>query len=141
MCLAPLSIPNPYLGSDKVGLYRHTYWMHDFKSARIYIPCGVCSECIALKQMYLVQRVQMESENCFLFFSTLTYDNEHLPHYICDNGYSIPFADIEHLQLLFKRLRNDNAFGRPFRYLAVSERGTERGRPHPFSHFVVSSSF
>ena len=71
-----------------------------------------------------------EARNCFLFFSTLTYNNEHLPHFICENGFRIPFADVNHLQILFQRLRNDNSFGRPFRYLAVSERGKEKARPH-----------
>lgn len=42
----------------------------------------------------------------------------------------IPYADIHHLQLMFKRMRDNNTIGRPFRYLAVSERGSKKGRPH-----------
>lgn len=103
---------------------------HDVDSRFLSVPCGVCKECIAVKQMYTVQRVQMESLDSFMYFSTLTYNNEFLPHFICENGFRIPFADISHLQNLFKRLRNDNAFGRPFRYFAVSERGSNGGRPH-----------
>ena len=80
--------------------------------------------------MYLVQRVQMEARDSFLFFTTLTYDNDHLPHLVTSQDVSLPYADHSHLQLLFKRLRNNDSFGRPFRYLAVSERGKERSRPH-----------
>ena len=36
---------------------------------------------------------------------------------------SIRYADIHHLQLMFKRMRDNNTLGRGFRYLAVSERG------------------
>ena len=45
-------------------------------------------------------------------------------------GYSIRFADVTDVQKMFKRLRKKNAFGRPFRYLAVSELGSKKGRPH-----------
>lgn len=125
MCLSPNKIPNPYRG------YRgRLAFMHDTESQFIYVPCGVCRECIALKQMYLVQRVQMEAFDCFLFFSTLTYNDEFLPHFTCANGVRIPFADVVHLQTMFKRLRKHDSFGRPFRYLAVSERGSGKGRPH-----------
>lgn len=135
MCISPNRIRNPYY-----GFKGRLAWMHDCDSFYINIPCGVCKECIALKQMYLVQRVQMEARNSFLFFSTLTYNNEFLPHYETPTGYSIPYADQWHLQTLFKRLRNYNVFGRPFRYLAVSERGGERGRPHPLSYSLVFTS-
>lgn len=49
----------------------------------------------------------------------------------------IPFADIHHLQLMFKRMRDNNRIGRPFRYIAVSERGSERGRPHFHIIFLI----
>lgn len=124
MCTAPNKIPNPYYRFNGPFAY-----LHDCQSQYMYVPCGVCKECIALKQMYLIQRVQMEARNSFLFFSTLTYNNEFLPHYDL-NDWSIPYADIHDLQLLFKRLRNNNSFGRPFRYFACTERGGLKGRPH-----------
>ncbi len=124
MCLCPNKIPNPYYRFSGPLAY-----LHDCQSQYMYVPCGVCKECIALKQMYLIQRVQMEARNSFMFFSTLTYNNEFLPHYDLDD-WSIPYADERDLQLLFKRLRNHNSFGRPFRYFAVTERGGKKGRPH-----------
>lgn len=49
----------------------------------------------------------------------------------------IPFTDVSHLQLLFKRMRDNNDLGRPFRYLAVSERGSDKGRPHVHIIFFI----
>lgn len=49
----------------------------------------------------------------------------------------IPYADIHHLQLLFKRMRDNNTLGRPFRYIAVTERGKKRARPHCHIMFFV----
>lgn len=49
----------------------------------------------------------------------------------------MPYADIHHLQLMFKRMRDNNTLGRPFRYLAVSELGSNRGRPHFHILFLV----
>lgn len=49
----------------------------------------------------------------------------------------IPYADIHHLQLLFKRMRDNNTLGRPFRYIAVTERGKRRARPHCHIMFFV----
>lgn len=127
MCISPVRIRNPNLGRFVSSYLRRRV---DCESSFINVPCGYCKQCIAVKQMYFVQRAIMEAQDSFLYFSTLTYDSSHLPVLSCSTGYSIPFADIHHLQLLFKRIRNHNLFGRPFRYFAVSERGSERGRPH-----------
>lgn len=44
---------------------------------------------------------------------------------------SLPYADIHHVQLLLKNLRDNNPCdGRNIRYLAVSELGKANGRPH-----------
>ena len=130
MCLTPILIKNPHLGHDKSNIYKSQAWKYDCTSQYIYVPCGHCKQCIAVKQMYFAQRVQMEARNSFLYFSTLTYDNEHLPKVTTSTGYDIPFSDYRHFNLFIKRLRNHNSFGRPFRFLACSERGSEKGRPH-----------
>lgn len=128
LCISPLSIPNPNYGKHfEVG---DVFSLKDCTSKMIRIPCGHCPECIAVKQMQLVQRVQMESLKNYLFFCTLTYNRESLPHIVTSTGYDIPYADIRDLQNCFKRLRKSNAFTRPFRYLAVSELGSKKGRPH-----------
>ena len=169
------------------------------------IPCGHCSECVAVKQQAFVQRVHMETKYNHVFFATLTYDNKHLPTtevfipkdcrkaapvqekpltlFLEDGSPNesaiaeilerneqrfrdferdqalpfdklpetdvwssdepeghveiIPYADIHHLQLMFKRLRDNNSLGRPFRYIAVTERGKKRARPHAHVMFFV----
>ena len=43
--------------------------------------------------------------NSHMFFSTLTYDNDHLPYIDTSSGYRYRYADFHHLQLMFKRIR------------------------------------
>lgn len=123
-CLSPITKPNPWRGNTSSLAF-----MHDTESAYIRIPCGWCDSCIAVKQMYFVQRVQMEAQYNHLFMFTLTYNNEHLP-VLSVGDHDIRFADIKHLQDMFKRFRDWNAISRPWRYLAVSEFGGLKGRPH-----------
>lgn len=72
----------------------------------------------------------METFDYHLFFSTLTYSDTFLPLYPISTEEQIPYADFHDVDLLVKRIRNDNAFTRPFKYLAVSERGGKKHRPH-----------
>lgn len=51
---------------------------------------------------------------------------------------SMPYAEIKHIQLLLKNLRDNNPCpGRRLRYLAVSELGKRRARPHFHILFFV----
>lgn len=127
MCTSPILIRNPNKGKFVSSLVKST---QDCVSDFIKVPCGYCKECIAVKQMYFVQRAMMENLNSHMFFSTLTYDNAHLPFIDTSSDYRYRYADFHHLQLMFKRLRKHNSFGRPFRYFAVSELGSTNGRPH-----------
>lgn len=124
-CLSPYSIPNPNYGLQDIGLN----YLKDCDSQMIAIPCGHCSSCVAVKQMYFVQRVQMEATKNHLFMATLTYNPESLP-VMSVGDYDIPYADKRDLSLMIKRLRNDNVFPRPFRHISVSEFGGLKGRPH-----------
>lgn len=129
MCISPISIKNPNYGLKP-------FPGRDISHQMIRVPCGHCSECIANKQMQLVQRIQMEEMHYHLFFCTLTYCNEMLPVVSVSTGYDIRFADIRDVQNMIKRIRISNSFGRPFRYFAVSELGSKRGRPH--FHIIFS---
>lgn len=135
MCLSPIRIKNPNL-----GLTGPNAQFKDTVSQMINVPCGVCAECVAARQMQYVQRLQMEELVNHVFFCTLTYNNEMLPVVETSTGYRIRYADVSDVQKMFKRLRKRNAFGRPFRYFAVSELGTLKGRPHPFPYFIPCSS-
>lgn len=218
MCVQPVYKRNPYYGSNN---FAHAL-SHNVEDEFLACPCGHCSECRAVKQSNIIQRVQTEAKYKHLFFATLTYDNKHLPvlelevpartaktsrktpsnhaadlllfdaagnevseqtilarlakDYVdkepdlsdflkpCDSEIRyelqrdetgrermvkilpqsspdlllteeteiirVPYADIHHLQLMFKRMRDNNTLGRSFTYLAVSERGKERSRPH-----------
>lgn len=79
--------------------------------------------------MYLIQRFFMESLTSYVFFSTFTYDDEHLPTLVV-NDYTLRYANFKHFTDMVKRIRLNNLFTRPFRYYAVSERGFQRARPH-----------
>lgn len=125
MCLSPNMIPNPNL-----GVHNAITRCQDTVSAYIPVPCGVCAECIATRQASYVQRLQAELMVNLGFYCTLTYNNASMPVLTTSEGYDIRYADVRDLQNMFKRLRKSNAFGSPFRYLAVSELGSKRSRPH-----------
>lgn len=132
MCLSPIVIKNPNYKAQ--GRYS---FLKDTVSPYIKVPCGVCSECVHTRQLSLVQRCICESLSGYPFFCTLTYNNESLPVLSVSSGYNIRYADFSDFTNMVKRLRKDNAFGRPFRYLAVSELGEKRGRPHFHCIFFV----
>lgn len=125
MCISPVRIRNP-----NFHIYNAGTKYKDTESAFINVPCGVCCECVAIRQMSYIQRLQMEETKNHLFFCTLTYNDDSMPYHVCSNGYKIRFADIHDVQCMIKRLRKSGAFGRPFRYFGVSELGSRRGRPH-----------
>lgn len=129
MCLHPIMIKNVNHGnSSKLASFTDT------TSQFIPIPCGRCPVCLALKQQYIVQRVQMESLNHDLFFGTLTYNSESLP--ICEVAdFKLPYVDISDWQKMLKMIRKHEDLP-PFRYFVVTEYGGRRHRPH--IHFILS---
>lgn len=130
MCLNPTYIDNPYFGENP----KKYFGLKDTISKLMPIPCKTCSECIALEQMYLVQRIQMEALNNWLFMGTVTYKNETIPKLTTSQDYEYRFTDIKDINACIKRLRSNNTFSIPFRHIYVSERGGKGGRPH--AHFL-----
>lgn len=128
MCLSPVMIDNPnrHYTKNPYSIY------YDTSSQKMAVPCGRCPVCIALRQNYLVQRVQMECIDNLLFFGTLTYNQETLPS-VTVNGYDIKYADIRHFQDMMRYVRKHTNLH--FRYMAVSEFGGRRHRPH--FHFLL----
>lgn len=132
MCVSPTIIPNPNYGNNsRMAVFKDTV------SKFIKVPCGVCSDCLHMKQSDLVQRCMTESISGYPFFATLTYNNDSLPVHVCSDGRKIRYADRLDVVDMVKRIRNDDLFGRPFRYLAVSELGSKRARPHFHVLFFV----
>lgn len=81
-----------------------------------------------------------------LFPDNVSCDSDALTGYACEEDLDVeyeevrfPYADIHHVQLLLKRLRNTfvNNQQRNLRYLAVSELGKKNGRPHFHILFMV----
>lgn len=142
MCLSPIKIRNPNLNafSRKNELTR---LFSDCESQFILVPCNRCSVCIALRQNYFVQRVQMECLDRVLFFVTLTYNNEYVPKLIID-GEELLVHDIRDLQNMWKRIRKNYDLPN-FRYFVTCEYGSRTHRPHyhllltfPYSYFNLS---
>lgn len=122
MCLAPIIIKNPYFRSGHIGMNA----LHNTLDSHMAVPCGNCAQCIAMRQSFYLQRVQMESLRSHLFMFTLTYNDESLIYAdVGDYHLAIPFwPDVQNL---FKRFRRS---GYQFRYSCVSEYGSRRHRPH-----------
>ena len=132
MCKAPILIDNPdYNSPVKDPVYRY---IHNVKDSKIAVPCGRCSSCVHLKQIYIVQRVQMEALNNDLFFGTLTYNNDSLPTaQYGDIRFSYP--DYSDWQRAVKMIRKDFP-DLEFKYMLISEYGGKKHRPH--FHFILS---
>lgn len=133
MCITPIQIPNRNLVPRKP--YTRNWLrvgspmsLKDCTSRYVNVPCGHCPECIQKKQNDFVQRCQMESMDTYQYMVTLTYDNKHLPKLVSSLGEVFYYANYHHIQSTIKRVRK--YFERPFRFVATSERGDKRHRPH-----------
>lgn len=124
MCTSPIKIPNPNRGKDPT---KFPYMLKDCTSQYIWMNCGHCAECIALDQMYFIQRVQMEALNNWLFMGTVTYKNETIPKIDTSSGYQYRYTDYKDIYDMIRRLKKNNTFGIPFRYVYVTERGGKGG--------------
>lgn len=87
-------------------------------SPYILVPCGKCNQCLKERRLVWLFRLYQESlHSIATYFVTLTFDDTK----------TLPFLLKEDLQLLFKRLRKQ---GFEFKYYAIGEFGSEKGRPH-----------
>lgn len=122
MCLSPILIRNPNYKLGNIGMNSFSDTVHLY----IKVPCGNCPQCIALRQSFYLQRVQMESLRSHLYMFTLTYNDESLIY--TDVGeYHVAVPFLPDIQNMFKRLR---ALRNKFRVSYVTEYGSRRFRPH-----------
>lgn len=142
MCLSPIKIKNPF---HNPGVKYHQGFIsiknefdkfHDTLSQFITVPCGHCPQCVAMRQGFYNQRIQMESLRSHLFMFTLTYNDESLIH-VDVGDYHYPIPVLSDIQNMFKRFRND---GHKFRVSYVTEYGKKRSRPHFHGIFAVDKS-
>lgn len=134
MCVAPVSIKNPLFGKGKYlseyGSIVSVPCEYTCTDEYIDVPCGKCAECRNVYYNSILQRAIVESRSSYMYFVTLTYDNEHLPVLKLPTGEDIYFSDYSDIQNLFKRFRALDILQRDFRYLVVNEFGTQYARPH-----------
>ena len=134
MCISPINIPNPNTSRLQVALVGESARFLDrcltSRKSHISVPCGTCSECRNTYYNSILQRAIVESLTSYVYFVTLTYDDNHIPSIELPNGKTIYYSDYSHIQILFKRLRNLNIIDRDFRYLVACEYGDKRHRPH-----------
>ena len=131
MCLSPLYVQNPLY--SKEGIYaNYVKEVYGKPITYIVVPCGVCADCIAMKQSDIVQRVQMELRDKWCYMVTLTYNKDSVPWLEFSNGERHMYCDFDDIRLMIKRLRKfyPDIFDCDFRYLFVSEYGGKRHRPH-----------
>lgn len=134
MCLNPVTITNPgYRKNQYASQHGNLVQVPSAirpKAEKIEVPCGKCVECRAARYNAVLQRSLVESMTAYMFFVTLTYDNDHIPSLKFPDGTQIYFANYEDIILMFKRLRDANVLDRDFRYLCVNEYGDKTNRPH-----------
>lgn len=134
MCISPVTIPNPNYSRQQLALVGEGSLVLDkcLTSSKplIDVPCGKCVECRNTYFNSILQRAIVESLTSYVYFITLTYDDNHIPSITLPNGKTIYYSDYTHIQNLFKRLRINNVLDRDFRYLVALEYGDKRHRPH-----------
>lgn len=134
MCISPVTIPNPNYSRRQVALsdegFRYLDSSLSSSQQFIQVPCCTCIECRNTYFNSILQRSIVESLSSYVYFVTLTYDNNHIPSVILPNGKVVYYTDYTHIQNLFKRFRRNKVLDRDFRYLVAMEYGDKRHRPH-----------
>lgn len=136
MCLRPIQIVNP---SKYISLkYRDRFLLS--------VPCGTCAECQQTLSNQWFLRAWAEctdhlNDGAFLYFDTLTYDDEHLPHMseiVPDLGITSCFRPKD-IRLFIERLRINlqRKYNTTFRYFLSSEYGSEKYTARPHYHILL----
>lgn len=117
MCISPKYIVNRSLHYDL------------FKPLKMAVPCGKCEECrLRHRNDWFVRcYYQWKMSNYRnVFFYTLTYNNDNLPHIM-----KSPCFSKRHVQLFLKKLRYRlDKLGLKMKYMVTCEYGELTHRPH-----------
>lgn len=136
MCVSPNLVKNPYRSSSLfIARLKEKYpFLYDYESDYIYVPCGRCIECVQSSQSSFVQRAVVTSLDHYVFFATLTLNDDALSHIdICNKDFA--YFDIALFQRFMKIFRNK--FEREFGYAFFTEYGGMKHRPHAHLLFFV----
>ena len=127
MCYRPIHIYNP------VRTFNYD------QPVRIAVPCGNCADCQRIKQNEWFFRSFIEFQHYrkiggACYFITLTYDNEHLPHFTAPDGSQQACFSRTHIRNFIKYLRiwlmRHGYMSKDIKYLLCSEYGKSTLRPH-----------
>lgn len=122
-----------------VKVQQKVSWNH-YVDRYIRVPCGKCFACRRKRQQDWSFRIQEEARSCVqkggsVYFVTLTYDDDHLPHMIDkDTGemFGVPSLNTLEIGKFVRKLRK--RFGsESLRYFGCGEYGdhkTDNLRPH-----------
>lgn len=106
----------------------------------LQVGCGHCAECASLKQSYISQRVQLMSTDHYVFYQTLTLNNRNLGK-VDINDYEHHYFPIKYFQDYIKMISKYNVLRSNFKYLAVTEYGGIKHRPHMHILYFVPKTF
>ncbi len=141
MCKTPVIIKNTnrfYTVGTRNGrpIYRNGRFASPFAATTQYaaVPCGVCNDCLVVKQSSWIQRITEMSKNYYIFFGTATYMNSMLPSVVNPAGEEMYYADYTDFRNMIKRIRKSEVFP-AFRYFVVWEYGHKTHRPH--FHYLI----
>lgn len=127
MCYTPITIPNLNYHSKVAAALGYK----DTENSKIQVPCKKCSACRARAQSDVLQRVQLESLNSYVFMFTLTYNNKTVPKHVLPGVAELMYPDKSDVTNMFKRIRKNSYFGsRHFKYMVCSEYSPQHARPH-----------
>lgn len=96
-----------------------------------YVPCGKCEACVRQKQEDWFVRLKFEEKSSdFVWFVTLTYDDEHIP-VRQENGSIFNDVNKKDIQDYHKRLRSKmSEKSVDFKFYLCAEYGGQLQRPH-----------
>lgn len=124
MCTAPRLVKNPYRKLSGKGLN----YLHDDLNY-LLVPCGVCPECLATKQLGVVQRIEIEASYSVVYCLMFSYQNKFLPQLVLPTGEIVRCFRRSDIQNMFHRVRHSGVLP-DFKYFYVSEYGGRKHRPH-----------
>lgn len=139
MCLTPITIKNPsYCRSSYASEFGSLVEVSKNlvpSTEYITVPCGKCDDCRNIYFNSLLQRSLVEGMFSYMYFVTLTYDNDHIPSLTLPSGKVVFYSDYSDIQNMFKRFRRAEVLDRDFRYICVNEYGDSYNRPH--NHLLI----
>lgn len=133
MCTHPIKIKSPKLNAGT--------FLQGVDKKYLVVPCGHCEECQQKRVNDLTFRAYYEyldtiSNGGFVLMECLTYSNDTIPYH--GNFYYFRKKDLQDFNKRLRKTLKDRGFEDVhYKYLIVSEYGSEHFRPHYHPLFYV----